>query len=78
MTSQHKVGQSHYYGLITADALKWDKSGNTVSMYENSDKGIYTVVEWDKSGEFEIKVDFYERSADAGIHYLYQAFNVTL
>lgn len=53
-TYQHKVGHVHYFGTILADALKYDESGRTVTLYATTDKSGYNIVEWDKSGEFEI------------------------
>lgn len=78
---QHKVGYVHYHGTIQADALKYGNSGHTVAMYEKTyqdgDTG-YTVVEWDKDGEYEISVDKYTSREDAVISYLNLAFGVSM
>ena len=80
----HKVGYVHYHGTILADALKYDKSGKTVAMYEKGEKYAktgesgYVVVEWDKSGEYETNVAKYDKYEEALFSYLSTAFGVDL
>lgn len=78
MTTAHKVGNVHHYGLIMADALKYDDSGHTVTMYEETDMSGYYVVEWDKTGEYEIATERYTFEEKALISYLSRAFGVSL
>jgi len=78
MTTQHKVGQMHYYGKIVADAYKYDMSGQTVSMYDNVDKSEYVVVEWDKDGQTELKVDKYDNDEMAVISYVERTWGISV
>ena len=78
MTLSHKVGQMHYHGKIVADALKWDNSGNTVTLYEMTDNDGYNVIEWDKSGEYEISAKSYDTDEEAIMSYVELTFGVSL
>lgn len=78
MTDIHKVGEMHYNGLIMADAIKSDNSGNTVSMYQEADKSGYSIVEWDNNGQFgvwSVTCDNYE---EAVISYVNRTFGISL
>lgn len=80
MTTQHKVGEMHYHGKIQADSYKYDMSGNTVTLYEvseNSEESVYNVVEWDKSGEYEISAKSYDNEEDAVIAYVELTFGIS-
>ena len=74
----HKVGQIHHFGKILADAYKYDMSGNTVAMYEKTDKSGYNVVEWDKSGEYEISTKSYDTGEDATMAYVELTFGISV
>lgn len=78
MTSQHKLGQIHHFGKILADAYKYGMSGNTVTMYEKAEKDGYNVVEWDKSGEYEMSVKSYDNEEDAVIAYVELTFGISV
>lgn len=84
MTLHHKVGQTHHYGMILADALKYDDSGHSASMYVDFDKSVipyipqYTVVEWNETGEYELSYKSYETREEADIAFLSLAFGVSL
>lgn len=74
-TQHHKLGTIHHHGKVIADAYKSDMSGETVSLYESPDKSSYTVVVWDKYGEFEQITKFYDDYDNAMIKYISLAFN---
>lgn len=78
MTTQHKLGQMHHFGKILADAYKYDMSGNTVTMYEMPEKAGYNVVEWDKSGEYEISAKSYDNEENAVIAYVELTFGISV
>lgn len=74
----HKVGYKHHYGIILADALKSDKSGHTVSMYEELDESGYSIIEWDQSGQVPIKEAYADTREEADILYIWLAFGINV
>jgi hypothetical protein len=76
-----KVGDSGYYGLILAESVVWGRlpwNDQIVSLYDEADKEVYTVILWGDKGRTELKRQSTANDEEAVQIYLSWAFQIEL
>lgn len=71
-----QVGDTTTHGKILSESVKWDNHEQIVSLYDDSDREVFTVILWDKPNNFSISEDIYATDEEAVQAYVGLAFGM--